>query len=280
MGTQREAAARYDAPVTSSAALARQIVTIGVVAVGSGNLLGACASTDDSTADVLAASSFTDVAEPLEALLEDELGLDVRFSFGSSGSFVEQIDQGAPADVVITADTATMVRLEDADLVAPAVSLVRNELIIVTADTAAGRSIGTLADLDANVDGAAIVVVCTSSAPCGAATDELLDITGVVLSPASREPNVRATLTKVLLGEADAAIVYRSDAVTHPELRAVEIDGGNVSVTGRVAVVLDNDGQADDAQEPDEQSTGDRIVDVLTGERAAALLAEAGFSAP
>jgi len=266
--------------VTSSAALARQIVTIGVVAVGSGNLLGACASTDDSTADVLAASSFTDVAEPLEALLEDELGLDVRFSFGSSGSFVEQIDQGAPADVVITADTATMVRLEDADLVAPAVSLVRNELIIVTADTAAGRSIGTLADLDANVDGAAIVVVCTSSAPCGAATDELLDITGVVLSPASREPNVRATLTKVLLGEADAAIVYRSDAVTHPELRAVEIDGGNVSVTGRVAVVLDNDGQADDAQEPDEQSTGDRIVDVLTGERAAALLAEAGFSAP
>lgn len=280
VGTQREAAARYDAPVTSSAALARQIVTIGVVAVGSGNLLGACASTDDSTADVLAASSFTDVAEPLEALLEDELGLDVRFSFGSSGSFVEQIDQGAPADVVITADTATMVRLEDADLVAPAVSLVRNELIIVTADTAAGRSIGTLADLDANVDGAAIVVVCTSSAPCGAATDELLDITGVVLSPASREPNVRATLTKVLLGEADAAIVYRSDAVTHPELRAVEIDGGNVSVTGRVAVVLDNDGQADDAQEPDEQSTGDRIVDVLTGERAAALLAEAGFSAP
>lgn len=286
VGTQREAAARYDAPVTSSAARARQIVTIGVVAVGSGNLLGACASTDDSTADVLAASSFTDVAEPLEALLEDELGLDVRFSFGSSGSFVEQIDQGAPADVVITADTATMMRLEDADLVAPAVSLVRNELIIVTADTAAGRSIGTLADLDANVDGdgdgdgAAIVVVCTSSAPCGAATDELLDITGVVLSPASREPNVRATLTKVLLGEADAAIVYRSDAFTHPELRAVEIDGGNVSVTGRVAVVLDNDGQADDAQEPDEQSTGDRIVDVLTGERAAALLAEAGFSAP
>ena len=47
--------------------------------------------------DVLAASSYTDVADELETLLEDDLGIDVRFSFGSSGAFLEQLNQGAPA---------------------------------------------------------------------------------------------------------------------------------------------------------------------------------------
>ena len=260
-----------------------------MVSVGAGNVLGACATVDDSTFDVLAASSFTDVAEPLEALLEAEFGIDVRFSFGSSGSFREQINQGAPADVVITADTATMTRLEAAGLVEPSVALVRNELIIVTADSAAGRSVEALADLvdahsegdgDGDGDGDSsrdvIVVVCTSSAPCGAATDEMLAATGIELSPASREPNVRATLTKVLLGEADAAIVYRSDAVAHPELRAVEIGTDNVSVIGRAAVVLDDDSD----NGADNALTAGEVLEVLTGERAAGLFAEAGFAAP
>lgn len=211
----------------------------------------------------MAASSFTDVAEPLEALIEAELGIDVRFSFGSSGSFLEQIDQGAPAAVVMTADTATMNRIEDAGLVEPSVAITRNELIIVTADTKLARSIDSLADL---VDDDALVVVCTSSAPCGAATDALLVAAGIDLAPASREPNVRATLTKVLLGEADAAIVYRTDALAHPELRTVEVGSDNVGVVGRAAAIRGGDGA--------------EVVGILMGERAAALFAAAGFTAP
>ncbi len=246
--------------------------TIGllVVTVLGTSGLAACGSSGRPEVDVLAASSFTDVAESLEVLLEAELDIDVRFSFGSSGSFLEQIDQGAPAAVVITADTETMRRIEGVGLVEPSVAIARNELVIVTADTAAGRSIDTLSDLGV---GDAVVVVCTSSAPCGSATDELLAASGVELSPASREPNVRATLTKVLLGEADAAIVYRTDAVAHPELRAVEVGPDNVGVIGRAAVVIRSD---DDAR----SGAGADVLAVLTGERAAALLAESGFAAP
>ncbi len=225
--------------------------------------LAACGGADRPTVDVLAASSYTDVAESLEALIERELGVDVRFSFGSSGSFLEQLRQGAPASVVITADAATMERIESAGLVDPSSAIATNRLVIVTADTAAGRMIEALTDL-ASTDG--IVVLCASSAPCGAASDELLRRAGLDVSPASREPNVRATLTKVLLGEADAALVYRTDALAHGGLRSIPADG-EVVVTGRAA-----------AAEGD--ARGAAIVALLAGPDAAEILRDAGFEAP
>ena len=226
--------------------------------------VASCGGADRPTVDVLAASSYTDVSGALETLLEDELDVDIRFSFGSSGTFVEQLNQGSPASVVLTANEATMRRLESAGLVDPSVAISRNELIIVTADTTIGQSIDSLDDLAAATD--AVVVVCASSAPCGAATDQLLARSGLTLSPASREPNVRATLTKVILGEADAAIVYRTDAQARPDIRAVEIDG-TVDVIGRAAAVVDDD-------------DGKDIIAILTSNAARAILAEAGFQSP
>lgn len=220
---------------------------------------------DRPVVDVLAASSFTDVAEPLEELIEEELGVDVRFSFGSSGAFLEQLRQGSPASVVITANEATMADLEADGLVTDSVAITRNELVIVTADTDLGAAITSLEDLASERD--AVVVLCASSAPCGAATDQLLDDAGVSVSPASREPNVRATLTKVLLGEADAAIVYRTDAIARPDLRTVDVGPTTVSVVGRAAAVVD-----------DQQ--GAEIIEVLSGDEAADVFAAAGFLAP
>lgn len=246
---------------------ARSAALFGVIA---GAMVG-CGGSSDPAADVLAASSFTDVAEPLEVLLESELDVDIRFSFGSSASFLQQIDQGSPATAVITADTDTMRLIEAAALVEPSVPITKNDLIIVTSDTEKARSVRSLADL---ADDDVIVVVCTSTAPCGKATDDLLASASVTLSPASREPNVRATLTKVLLGEADAAIVYRTDALAHPELRTVDVGADNVGVIGRVAVVIEaTDGAGGN-------DLGQAILDVLTGDQAAELLAEAGFSQP
>ena len=224
-----------------------------------------CGGANSATIDILAASSFTDVGEPLEALLEEELGLDVEFSFGSSGSFLEQIRQGAPASVVITADSATMQRMNDAGLVDSIVSIAVNELIVVAADTAGGRGIKSVTDLES---GDVLVVLCTSSAPCGAATDALLGGLGLDVDAASREPNVRATLTKVRLGEADAAIVYRTDALASPELRAVPIaQVDNVQVISQAAAVADRENAL-------------RVLEVLTEPAAMAVLAEAGFGSP
>lgn len=223
-----------------------------------------CGGSTGPTVDVLAASSYTDVADELEMLLEDELGVNIRFSFGSSGAFLEQLNQGAPAAAVITANDETMRRLESADLVDASIAISRNELVIVTAETAIGQSINSLADLAAERD--AVTVVCASSAPCGAATDQLLEQAGLTLSPASREPNVRATLTKVILGEADAAIVYRTDAQARPDLRSVEIVD-TVDVIGKAAAVTGN-------------TNGAKIIDVLRSAAAADVLADAGFLAP
>lgn len=224
-----------------------------------------CAGVDSDTVDVLAASSYIDVAEPLEALLEAELGLDVEFSFGSSGSFLEQIRQGAPASVVITADSATMDRISDAGLVDSIMSIATNELVVVAADTAGGRGIASVTDLGSSD---VLVVLCASSAPCGAATDALLDGLGVDVDAASREPNVRATLTKVRLGEADAAIVYRTDALASPELRAVPIaDADNMRVVSQAAAVAGRENAM-------------RVLKVLAEPAAVAVLAEAGFGSP
>lgn len=225
--------------------------------------LAACGGTHRPVVDVLAASSFTDVSAPLEALVERELGVEVRFSFGSSGAFLEQLRQGAPASVVVTADTPTMRQLEIAGLVDPSVAIATNRLVVVTADTAAGRSIEALSDL-ATTDG--IVVLCAASAPCGAASDELLAGEALNVSPASREPNVRATLTKVLLGEADAALVYATDALAHPELRSIPV-GGDVVVTAHAAAVADDE-------------RGAAVVAVLAGADAGEILRRAGFGAP
>jgi molybdate transport system substrate-binding protein len=233
--------------------------------VAGASIAAGCGGADSATVDVLAASSFTDVAEPLEALLEEELGLDVEFSFGSSGSFLEQIRQGAPASVVITADSATMQRINDAGLVDAIVPIATNELIVVAADTAGGRGIESVADLESSD---VLVVLCASSAPCGAATDALLGGLGLDVDAASREPNVRATLTKVRLGEADAAIVYRTDALASPELRAVPITQvDNVQVISQAAAVADRENAL-------------RVLEVLTEPAAMAVLAEAGFGSP
>ena len=113
-----------------------------------------------------------------------------------------------------------------------------------------------------------LVVLCASSAPCGAATDALLDGLGVDVDAASREPNVRATLTKVRLGEADAAIVYRTDALASPELRAVPIaDADNMRVVSQAAAVAGRENAM-------------RVLKVLAEPAAVAVLAEAGFGSP
>lgn len=228
-------------------------------------IAGGCGGADRSMVDILAASSYTDVAESLEALLEEELGLNVEFSFGSSGSFSEQIRQGAPAAVVITADSATMRRISDAGLVDSVVSIATNELVIVAADTPAGRDIESVRDLDSSD---VLIVLCASSAPCGAATDALLGGIDLDVDAASREPNVRATLTKVRLGEADAAIVYRTDALASPELRAVPIARvDNVQLVSQAAAVVGRE----DAM---------RVLELLTEPAAVAVLAQAGFGSP
>ncbi len=162
------------------------------------------------TLTVLAASSLTDAFSELEQTFESQRPeVQVRLIFDSSSTLAEQVLAGAPADVLATADEATMRRVVDARLTAaePA-TFARNQLTMVT-------PAGNPADVQsvADIDRAAVTyAVCVPDAPCGAASAALLDRVGVRAQPVTEEDNVRAVLTKVAAGEVDAGLVYVSDA--------------------------------------------------------------------
>ena len=164
---------------------------------------------DDQTLTVLAASSLTETFDRLAQDFEDEHpGVDVNLVLGSSTTLAEQAADGAPGQVLATADERSM-RLAEDVLADPPAFFVSNRLVLVAPpDNPAG--IGSLGDLDAaDVD----YVRCAETAPCGAVAAALLADAGITAPPASEEVDVKSVLARVVQGEADAGLVYRTDAV-------------------------------------------------------------------
>jgi molybdate transport system substrate-binding protein len=213
---------------------------------------------DRATLTVFAAASL---AAPLEQLAErfeaDHQGTQVRLSLAGSADLVAQVRQGAPADVVATADEATMDRLVGAGLVREPVVVATNTLTIaVPPGNPAG--VGSLEDLAAASDLA--LVVCAPQVPCGAATDRLARAAGLTLEPASEEQSVTDVLGKVASGEADAGLVYVTDVraaagtvegVTVPEAAGVvnrypvaPVSGAGPLAEEFVALLLSPEGRA------------------------------------
>jgi molybdate transport system substrate-binding protein len=133
--------------------------------------------------------------------------LSVTFSFAGSQQLVAQIQAGAPADVVATADEPSMQPLVAAGLVEQPRIFARNVLQIAVA---AGnpKHIAGLADLGRR---GLRVVLADPSVPVGRYSRQVLDRQHVVVHPLSLELDVKSALRKVQSGEADAAIVYATD---------------------------------------------------------------------
>lgn len=162
---------------------------------------------DGPTVTVLAASSLTDAFDVIERDLEARLDADVRVSVAGSQQLATQVIEGAPADVLATADDVQMQRVVDEGLVAgvPAV-FARNRLVVVTSGP--GVEVHGLPNLD---DPGIDVVLAAPEVPAGRYARQALDAIGLDVDPVSLEPSVRAVLSKVSLGEADAGIVYATD---------------------------------------------------------------------
>lgn len=241
-------------------------------------LAGACSGSDGRTerhVTVFAAASLTDAFTALEQRFEaSEAGIDVTLNFAGSAELAAQIINGAPADVYASADEANMRRLVRAGVVdgVPAV-FARNRLAVAVerGNPLGIRGLQDLARSDVTV------VTCASQVPCGSYTDEALAKAGVHLAPASREDSVKATLAKVRLGEADAAIVYATDVPRRagaPDegVEGVEIpDDENVVATLLIAVL-------DDAS--DRTAAREWVRFVTSPEARAVLVDEYGFLAP
>jgi molybdate transport system substrate-binding protein len=164
-------------------------------------------------------------------------GATVTFNFGSSGTLATQIQQGAPADAFASADPANITTLQQAGLVDDRATVIaKNKLVIVT-KPGNPKHVKTLADL-ATVG---IVSLCGETVPCGKYADQALTTAGVTI-PAdtiTRGADVKATLGAVTTGDADAAIVYVTDAKTAGSaVAAVTIPAAqNVIATYPIAVL-------------------------------------------
>jgi len=195
---------------------------------------GASALTGQLT--VFAAASLTESFDAEKAALHTRApSLDLQYSYAGSQALVQQITEGAPADVFASADEKNMQKLVDAGLVEAPQTFARNKLEIVVAP-GNPKKVQGLRDL-ARPD--LIVVLADPSVPVGTYARQALDNAGVTVKPKSLELDVKATLAKVTSGEADAAIVYASD-VKAAGVKAAGVpipDDLNVIATYPIAVV-------------------------------------------
>jgi molybdate transport system substrate-binding protein len=172
-------------------------------------------ATGKGTVTVFAAASltesFTQLGKDFEAA---NPGMKVTFNFAGSSALATQIGQGAPADVFASASPTNM---KTVTTDGPPVTFVKNQLVIAVPK---GNPKGTAGLADLTRPGVK-VALCAAQVPCGAAAKKALDAASVTLTPVTLEQDVKAALSKVKLGEVDAALVYRTDA----KAAASDVDG-------------------------------------------------------
>jgi molybdate transport system substrate-binding protein len=224
--------------------VSRRRISLAVILLvaGLGSLLTACGgsaggssgSAATVTINVFAASSLTDAFTKLGAqFTSSHPGVKVVFNFAGSQSLVAQIEQGAPADVLASADGATMDKVKD--LVGDVQTFAANKLEIVV-PLGDPQHIRGLADL---ARGDVKVVLAASQVPAGKYAAQVLAAQHVTVKPVSLEDSVKGVVTKISLGEADAGIAYVTDvAAAKGQVDGVKIpDSQNVIATYPIAAV-------------------------------------------
>jgi molybdate transport system substrate-binding protein len=199
----------------------------------------------------------------------DNPGATIDFDFATSSELANKLTQGASADIFASADSAQMDTVVKADLTSSdPVNFASNTLVIVTApgDPKQIRSFADLAKPDLRV------AVCQASAPCGSATQRIEDNTGVHLNPASEEAVSSGVLGKVTSGEADAGLVYLTDAhKAGDKVTAVKFPESEAAVNVYPIAILKHASQPALAQ---------KFVDLVKGAPGQGVLAQAGFASP
>lgn len=235
--------------------------------------LAACARGDDGAETTLRVFAAASLAGSFEQLAEDfeteRSDVQVELVLGGSSDLVAQIQEGAPADVFASADTATMDKLVEADLDGQQPrDFASNTLEIITPpENPAG--IETFADLAGeDLD----LVVCAPAVPCGAAARRAAEVAGVTLSPVSEEQSVADVLAKVASGEAEAGLVYVTDVRSAGDavLGIAFPESSEVVNTYPITTVAG-------AEEPE---LAEAFVDLVLSDAGRSVLLDAGFGTP
>lgn len=220
-----------------------------------------------ATVLVSAAASLTDVFGALEQPFEQaNPGADLQFNFGSSSDLAQQIVNGAPADVFASANETQLKVVSDAALTDGAGQIFATNVLTIVVPPGNPKGITSFADV-ARPD--VTEVVCAPQVPCGSATEKIETTTGTQLSPASEEQDVRAVLAKVVAGEADAGLVYITDAASAKgKVEQINFAEAGTAINRYPIAALKNAPQPQYAQ---------AFVNFILGPQGQQALADAGF---
>lgn len=247
------------------------LVAIALTVFGVGvSGCGAQGADQHKAITVYAAASLRSVFDEIKKRYEDRNpGSTVEFTFAGSSDLVTQLTQGAKADVFASADTRNMDKAEAAGLLADKpVNFASNTLVIVTAP-GNPKQIHGFADL---AEPGLVVVECAAPVPCGGATHKVAQQLHVTLTPASEETSVTDVLNKVTSGQADAGVVYRTDALlAGPKVATVEFPEAATAVNHYPIAVLKSASDAVGAR---------NFVDLVTSGVGQKILQQAGFAQP
>ena len=215
---------------------------------------------------VFAAASLTAAFTELGQRFTANGGIRVLLNLAGSQALATQIQQAAPADVFASADTTSMDKVKD--LVGTPQPFASNLLAIVVekGNPKGVRTLGDLASSDLKV------VLAAEEVPAGKYAKQILDQAGVRVQPVSQEDNVKAVVTKVSLGEADAGLVYVTDvAAGGDKVEGVDIpEDQNVLATYPIATVKAS-------QAPDQAQA---FMDLVLSDEGQQVLERHGFLPP
>lgn len=239
-----------------------------------GTEVGSSNGGGESSLAVYAASSLTEAFGDIGAIYEDEhQGSAVRFSFESSSTLASQIVEGAPADVFASADSVQMSVVEDEGLAEDPVPFATNRLVVITPRD-------NPEDIETPEDVAregVKLVLGAPEVPVGAYAREMFGRLGLreeaEVNVVSNEEDVKAVVSKVALGEADAGVVYRTDLTSEVEddLLVVEIPKGASPKAMYPIATLSEAPNSASAQE---------FVDLVTSQAGTRVLGKYGFGLP
>jgi molybdate transport system substrate-binding protein len=235
--------------------------------------LTSCGTSDESSTSSLmvfaAASlkkSFTEIGEQFKT---DNPGVSVEFNLAGSSDLVTQLTQGAQADVFASADTKNMDKAAAAGLLdGDPVNFASNTLTIAVAP-GNPKQITSFQDL---TKPGLNVVVCAPQVPCGSATQTVEQAAAVNLAPVSEESSVTDVLNKVTTGDADAGLVYVTDAMgAGDKVTAVAFPEAAGAVNTYPIAALKTSKDAELAR---------KFIATVTGEAGQKILTAAGFAKP
>jgi len=253
------------------------VVPLLVAGCGSGTDDGGAAAASSSghpgptgTLTVFAAASLTGVFTAFGDQLEQENpDLDVQFNFAGSSALATQLTQGAPADVFASANEKQMTLVTDAGLQAEDPAVFTGNVLGIAVPKGNPGNVTGLADFG-NAD--LTLAVCAPDVPCGAAAEAVFADAGITAQPDTEEEDVKAALTKVQLGEVDAALVYATDVqAAGADVEGIPFPEAEQEVNAYSICVL---------QAAPNPVAAQAFVDLVDSDAGQQALADAGFRAP